>query len=83
MWALVVNNAGIMGAFLHCNLEDIRTARSVDAQHPEIFSGILVGLSLFSIIQLSQLLTLANWWGWPTLMMSHAAMQAPLLHLCL
>ena len=44
MWALVVNNPGIMGAFLHCNLEDVRIARQVDAQHPEIFSGILVGL---------------------------------------
>ncbi len=42
MWALVVHNAGIMGAFLHCNLEDVRSERRVDAQHPEIFSGILV-----------------------------------------
>ena len=42
MWCLVVHNAGIMGAFLHCNLEDVNVTRSADAQHPEIFSGILV-----------------------------------------
>ncbi|CAL5224539.1 g7238 [Coccomyxa viridis] len=46
MWALVVHNAGIMGAFLHCNLEDVRSERRVDAQHPEIFSGILERIQL-------------------------------------
>jgi len=46
MWALVGNNVAVLGAFLHCNLEDITSARRADVQHPKIFSGILVAFSL-------------------------------------
>lgn len=46
MWALVGNNVAVLGAFLHCNLEDITSARRADAQHPKIFSGILVAFLL-------------------------------------
>lgn len=46
MWALVGNNVAVLTAFLHCNLEDINSSRRADAQHPKIFSGILVGCDL-------------------------------------
>ena len=42
MWALVGNNVAVLTAFLRCNLEDIDSSRRADAQHPKIFSGILV-----------------------------------------
>ena len=48
MWALVGNNVAVLTAFLHCNLEDINSSRRADAQHPKIFSGILVRVSLDS-----------------------------------
>lgn len=53
MWALVGNNVAVLGAFLHCNLEDINSPCRADAQHPKIFSGILV--SPFLVHPLSHL----------------------------
>ena len=43
MWAMVGNNVAVLGAFLHCNLEDVNGPARVDAEHPKIFSSILVG----------------------------------------
>ena len=43
MWAMVGNNVAVLGAFLHCNLEDVNGPARTDAEHPKIFSGILVG----------------------------------------
>ena len=40
MWAFVGNNVAVMGAFLHCNLEDVNSPARADAEQPKIFSGI-------------------------------------------
>ena len=62
MWAMVGNNVAVLGAFLHCNLEDVNGPARVDAEHPKIFSSILVGP--LTLNEHSTLLTRIAWQVW-------------------